>query len=339
METGKKYYEPDTADLKGGLEIFPLTDVVELIRGTNRTGLLVVKHDNEQRQIWFVKGQPIHSETAHLQGTEAYYATFEWKKGHFEFFEGTTTHNTTIHSASEEITIEAVRRLDEWRKYREVIPASYYIVCFATGVGGEAANLELEAHEWKILSLVDDKLDVKALSTNSGFSEFKTTRIVFSLIQAGLLEVRPAPLQLGPTGLIIRPAVREDHERIIAFWRKGDLGTSSKWLETLKSRIGSADDSFLDLVGEYKNRIISILLINRISWDKRNMWWIFHFEVDPQFKNRGVEEHMLSEIERRSKEPAPEIDGFFIQGCPPSFQRLIKGLGYAVYGDVRVFFK
>jgi hypothetical protein len=184
--------------LDGNLEDFPLADVLQLINMGSRTGLLSIATNNLTAQIWFERGQAVHARVGDLEGEKAVYETFNWREGRFTFDTDAVTQLKTIDLDCQNLIMEAVRRLDEWTKLRRVIPNSDFIVAFAAGPGEKAGNITLQAHEWKVLSLVNGELSTRALAEKTGFSELKTTQIIFTLIESGLLEVhspedKPAP--------------------------------------------------------------------------------------------------------------------------------------------------
>jgi hypothetical protein len=184
--------------LDGNLEDFPLADVLQLINMGSRTGLLSITNADTTAKIWFERGQAVHADVGGLEGEKAVYETFNWREGRFTFDTDAVTQLRSIDLDCQNLIMEAVRRLDEWTKLRKVIPDSRYIVSFAAGPGEKTGNITLQAHEWKVLSLVNGELSVMALAEKTGFSELKTTQIIFTLIESGLLEVhspeeKPAP--------------------------------------------------------------------------------------------------------------------------------------------------
>lgn len=184
--------------LDGNLEDFPLADVLQLINMGSRTGLLSITNADTTAKIWFERGQAVHAEVGGLEGEKAVYETFNWREGRFTFDTDAVTQLKSIDLDCQNLIMEAVRRLDEWTKLRKAIPRSNFIVSFAAGPGEKTGNITLQAHEWKVLSLVNGELSVLALAEKTGFSELKTTQIIFTLIESGLLEVhspedKPAP--------------------------------------------------------------------------------------------------------------------------------------------------
>jgi hypothetical protein len=182
-------FQINNMGLDGNLEDFPLADVLQLINMGSRTGLLSISNADVTAKIWFERGQAVHAEAGDMEGEKAVYETFNWREGRFTFDTEAVTQLKSIELDCQNLIMEAVRRLDEWTKLRKVIPRSNFIVSFAAGPGEKTGNITLQAHEWKVLSLVNGELSVAALAEKTGFSELKTTQIIFTLIESGLLEV------------------------------------------------------------------------------------------------------------------------------------------------------
>jgi len=177
--------------LDGNLEDFPLADVLQLINMGSRTGVLTISNADGTAQIWFERGQAVHAKMGDWEGEKAVYETFNWKEGRFTFDTEGRTDIRTIELDCQNLIMEAVRRLDEWNKLRKVIPSPDYVIAFASGPTEKADNITLQAHEWKVLSLVNNQLTVAEIARKTGFSEFNTTQILYDLIAAGLLVARP----------------------------------------------------------------------------------------------------------------------------------------------------
>jgi hypothetical protein len=175
--------------LDGSLEDFDLADVLQLIHIGARTGVLTLTHDKITAHIFFQSGEPIHAEMGNLNGENVIYNVFNWKKGHFRFDTSATTNQSTISNGCQNIIMEATRRLDEWTKLRAVIPSQLSVIGFEAEPGERSSNITLKSNEWRILSLVNGQRTVEEIINESGFSEFETTRILFGLVNSGLLKV------------------------------------------------------------------------------------------------------------------------------------------------------
>ncbi len=175
--------------LDGSLEDFDLADVLQLIHIGARTGVLTLTHDKITARIFFQSGEPIHADMGSLSGENVIYNVFNWNKGHFRFDTSAQTNLNTISTGCQNIIMEATRRLDEWSKLRAIIPSQLSVIGFEAEPGERSSNITLKSNEWRILSLVNGQRTVEEIIGESGFSEFETTRILFGLINSGLLKV------------------------------------------------------------------------------------------------------------------------------------------------------
>lgn len=175
--------------LDGSLEDFGLSDVLQLVHIGKRTGVLTIFSEEQVAEIYFKDGEAIHAIFGNEVGEKVVYQVFNWKIGQFRFEMKLVSVPETITIGSQNLILEATRRIDEWAKLRVLIPSNKSILMFAIEPRGGSENITLEPQEWRILSLVDGKRDVSEIAKHSGFSELKTTTILYGLISSGLLNV------------------------------------------------------------------------------------------------------------------------------------------------------
>jgi hypothetical protein len=80
-------------------------------------------------------------------------------------------------------------------------------------------NLNLSADEWKVISFVNPKNTIHQIAKTTNKNEFEIRRIVYSFLQAGLVElVRPegAPLPPLPPKLT-PPEVNKTEQKSLIF--------------------------------------------------------------------------------------------------------------------------
>ncbi|UCH79484.1 MAG: DUF4388 domain-containing protein [Candidatus Coatesbacteria bacterium] len=224
--------------LDGNLEDFPLADVLQLINMGSRTGLLAITDKDNTARIWFERGQAVHAEVGEQEGEKAVYETFNWREGRFTFDTDAKTERRSIDLDCQNLIMEAVRRLDEWTKLRKVIPSSDYVVAFAAGPGEKAGNITLQAHEWKVLSLVNGELRLAELAEKTGFSELKTTQIVFTLIESGLLEVHPSGAKPAAPPGEEEPHVKSLREFLKGVEQPAEIRETTATVSAAKTNVG-----------------------------------------------------------------------------------------------------
>lgn len=122
------------------------------------------------------------------------YSFFRLKSGSFHFepdLEYKELSSLDIRMNINNIIMEGSRRIDEWELIEEVIPKSTTVFRFTRDFDKKILNIELHQTEKDVLRLVDGKNDVKTLRKMVGMDEFDIMKILFSLIQAKIIEVIP----------------------------------------------------------------------------------------------------------------------------------------------------
>jgi len=101
------------AAVTGTLGLFSLVDLFQLLAGAARTGRLAVQHPDGQARFYFERGRVTHAEFGELEGEAAVYALFEDERGTFAFVVGLPAPRQSVTTATENLVLEALRRLDE----------------------------------------------------------------------------------------------------------------------------------------------------------------------------------------------------------------------------------
>ncbi|HEX7004381.1 MAG TPA: DUF4388 domain-containing protein [Trueperaceae bacterium] len=102
--------------MTGTLGLFSLVDLFQLLAASSRSGRLTVDHPKGAARVYFEEGLAVHAEFADRSGEDAVYALFADEQGSFEFMLGVPAPRTTISTRTENLILEASRRLDESRR-------------------------------------------------------------------------------------------------------------------------------------------------------------------------------------------------------------------------------
>jgi predicted regulator of Ras-like GTPase activity (Roadblock/LC7/MglB family) len=105
-------------DLRGSLAFTTLTDVVQFLHTTGRTGELWVEGGPEQRaaQVYFERGSVYHAQEGSNVGIDALVEIISWVEGSFIFSADKMVPSVSIEDPLPNILVEAARRLDEHRR-------------------------------------------------------------------------------------------------------------------------------------------------------------------------------------------------------------------------------
>ncbi len=137
---------------------------------------------------------------------------FTWVEGLFRFENDLMPPDDkiTVRIGLENIIIEGSRRLREWEQLQDEIPNLDMSLKFADRPGTNIRSFNLSVEEWRVVSYINPKNSIRQIAFTTKMSELEIRRIVYGLLQAGLVEiVRPAG------GLPLPPAQAAAHQPMI----------------------------------------------------------------------------------------------------------------------------
>lgn len=182
---------------QGSIQELPVPDIIQLVSVSGKTGMFTLVRGNERGFIYLKTGQMVHARLGDLTGEEAIYALAIWSSGDFQFTPGEETDVTSIEKSNTSLLMEAARRLDEWKVLSRKIPAVDYVPTFLTRDTAEPVTLS--PPEWNLIIKIDGKKTIEELARAVDLSSFETAKVLYGLITAGLVEMRPREAAVRPT--------------------------------------------------------------------------------------------------------------------------------------------
>jgi hypothetical protein len=141
---------------------------------------------------------------------------FTWMEGFFQFETNVSPpeDKITVRVNLENLILEGSRQAQELEHLEEEIPSLEIGIKFVERPGGNIANLKLSQAEWKVIPYVDPKNNLKQIARVTDLTDFEIRQVVYSLLQAGIIEmVRPTlPEGMPPPKRIPDPIVKGDKE-------------------------------------------------------------------------------------------------------------------------------
>ncbi len=119
---------------------------------------------------------------------------FTWVEGLFRFEDEVMPSDgkITLQIGLENIIIEGSRRLREWEQLQDELPSLDIALRFTDRPGADIRKVNLSVEEWRVVSYIDPKNTIKQIATTTKMNDLEIRRIVYGLLQAGLVElVRP----------------------------------------------------------------------------------------------------------------------------------------------------
>ena len=101
----------------------PLVDLLRAIAAHQKSGVAVITADGGGRgEIFFRQGNVVDAEVGRLSGREAIYRLFCWSVGRLEVEWKSIRRKDTIEMRPQDLLMEALRRVDEWRRLLAGLP-------------------------------------------------------------------------------------------------------------------------------------------------------------------------------------------------------------------------
>ncbi|MEI7553746.1 DUF4388 domain-containing protein [Candidatus Chlorohelix sp.] len=179
--------------LEGSLREFPVTDIIQMVSLTKQTGAAEIKVAYRGQptvgRIYFRGGNVVFAELDNLPSMEALLSFFSIDDGEFRFITGEPAPREEIHSSSEMLMMQGIKRSDEVKLIRQVLPSDAIVPRLADNphtVGGGSINLRPE--EWKLLTFINGQDDIATISRKSNISLHNTEKVIVHLLQLGLVE-------------------------------------------------------------------------------------------------------------------------------------------------------
>lgn len=125
------------------------------------------------------------------------YKLFTWGEGFFRFDANKLPNSgyITIPIDLESVIMEGSRRLKEWEILQDELPDLDVTLRFTDRPDARLRNINLTVEEWRVVSFVNPRNSIRQIAKANNLSDFEIRRIVYGMLQAGLVEFvnRPKP--------------------------------------------------------------------------------------------------------------------------------------------------
>jgi CheY-like chemotaxis protein len=120
-------------NLSGALANMGVVDLLQLMESGQKSGIVYLASDRERSggfvaggeqraTIFFRDGRVIDAHLAKLNGPAAVYRMLMWEDGVFEIEFKPLAREDVVHTSTQALLLEGMRRIDEWSRLRELLP-------------------------------------------------------------------------------------------------------------------------------------------------------------------------------------------------------------------------
>ena len=168
----------------GDLANVKLFDILKPIFSGKKTGKIIFK-GKEDGELYLELGNITHAKTNNAVGEYAFFNLMGLKVGKASFEPDEVPLERTISISTEQLLLNWSYRKQEWDKIKEVVPSPNTI--FHLSLQKNQDNKNINAEQWNVLALCNGTKNVSEITETLSWDEFKTSKIIFQLIQLGLL--------------------------------------------------------------------------------------------------------------------------------------------------------
>lgn len=176
--------------LAGELSEFPLTDIIQLLQLSKKTGGVQMRgtlgSHTVQAWMYFRDGRIIGARLGNLAPIEAAYTCFTFSDGPFQFYEGRESDTPPITVSNEIIIMEGITRQDA--AGGDAPPPLDFVPRPVPNPPSTGAAISLESDEWRVLTMVNGKSSVSQIAARAGLNEGRTNQILDRLSTSGLID-------------------------------------------------------------------------------------------------------------------------------------------------------
>jgi hypothetical protein len=198
----------------GDLAQIKLFDILKPLFSGKKTGKVIVK-GKEAGELYLELGNVTHAETNSAVGEYAFFFLMGIKAGKATFEADEVPSERTISISTEQLLLNWSYRKQEWDKLKEVVPSTNAI--FRLSLQRSPENKNINADQWNVLALCNGTKTISEIADSLSWDEFKTSKIVFQLVQLGLLEkvVDQKPIKKKPVLESFFPMVETELKKVI----------------------------------------------------------------------------------------------------------------------------
>ncbi len=260
----------------GDLAQIKLFDILKPLFSGKKTGKITVK-GKEGGELYLELGNITHAKTGSAIGEYAFFSLMGLKAGKALFEPDGTPPEKTISISTEQLLLNWSYRKQEWDKLKEVIPSTNAVFRLSLQKGPE--NKNINADQWNVLALCNGTKTISEIAESLSWDEFKTSKIIFQLVQLALLEKAEdqKPVKKNPVSEGFLSTVEMELKKMIGPMAPLIIGDKlSDMGETKESLDQNQALSFVEKLGEEisnesKRKEFLRIMTDFISADKKGI--------------------------------------------------------------------
>lgn len=190
------YASPGTAKDPVGKRLVRVGIIAEKQLRQAQGLMKIQKKDKARRRLGQILIDEGYLEASVLEGfireqvSGALFDLLRWEEGilRFEADEECDDVDLGVAVAVDSVLADAEKRLEIWNRIKEKIPSLDTRFAMASAPGSNSTDIHLKPKEWMILCYLHGGRSVRELVDLTGYSDFDTARVLYSMYAGGLIE-------------------------------------------------------------------------------------------------------------------------------------------------------
>lgn len=177
--------------LLGTLAEFHVDDILLLLAGTKKMGVLAVEGERRAGRVWVDAGHLVGAELGDQKDpATVVFELLRLHDGKFAFEAGAMPSDLGAPQDVQTVLAQARTKLAEWREIERVVPSMASLVSL-DATAGEAGPVTITAEQWRTVAAVGPGGTVAEVGRRLALPEFDTCKAVKALVDSGLASVTP----------------------------------------------------------------------------------------------------------------------------------------------------
>ncbi len=193
---------PTRTRLSGSLQDMGVVDLLQTFEVSRKSGAATISDlHGRVATIFFRDGKVVDAHLGRLRGEEAVYRALVWTDGAFQVEFRPVTNDDIIPTSTQGLLMEGMRRVDEWGRLLEQLPALDTVFEVDHEVLIERLN-EIPDELNGILKLLDGKRALMDVVDESPFEDLSTLSTISKLYFEGLVKVSEPHDRASPDSIV-----------------------------------------------------------------------------------------------------------------------------------------
>jgi DNA-binding response OmpR family regulator len=185
LETARRGGE---ALLAGSVEHLAISDLLQILSLNGKDGTVVLEEADRDGRIEFVAGQIVHAEAGSARGTKALFRMLGWTSAAFRVMpRAGAPHEATITGGTANVLMDGLVSLDEWGRWKELLPSSDAMLMLATDARGRLHGHSVTPAEFDVLARAKTGIRVDRAIEDSPHPDSQVAEAICTLMTRGIV--------------------------------------------------------------------------------------------------------------------------------------------------------